>query len=65
MRNAAGRNLLVVCLEVEDDARRARMFAYLLRRGADPLQCDLDTGRDVITWAVRLGRTEQVSTLSV
>ena len=61
--NDLGESVLQTALYIEDPERRDRMFRYLVRRGADCLHVDKNTGRDVIQLATLFGRTRQVERL--
>ena len=59
-QNANGLTPLVIALRIPDDRRRARMFKWLLRMGADVSCIDTKVHRDLLTWAVYYNRTDEV-----
>ena len=59
VRNAAGQSPLVAALRIDDDAKRERLFAFLVKNGADCSAYDVSTGRDIFTWCCYLDRTQQ------
>ncbi|XP_064621842.1 uncharacterized protein LOC135484374 [Lineus longissimus] len=60
-KNQDGYGVLVAALHIEDAEHRESMFKYLLKRNADPMAMDDDTGRSVLAWACCLNRIEQVA----
>lgn len=61
LRNEARENVLMVSLKAEDEARREKMFSYLIKRGADPTYVHPSSGRDVLIWAVCRSCPRQVT----
>jgi ankyrin repeat protein len=50
-------------LRIDHQAKRRRMFRFLLRRGANPNDADLKTGRNALMWCCALRRADQVKLL--
>lgn len=62
-KNDYGYGVLVAALHIENDAKRSKMFRYLLANDADPLQKDPKHRRNALAWAAVLGREEQANLL--
>ena len=62
-KNSQGEPVLLQALRIDSAIKRRRMFTFLLHHGADGLDVDTNTGRDVLTWACVLARTDQVKHL--
>ena len=62
-KNDYGYSVLVAALHIENNAKRSKMFAFLLDQDADPLQKDPKHKRNALAWASLLGREEQVNLL--
>ena len=58
--NNYGYSVLIAALHLEDEAKREKMFRYLINRRADITTKDPKHGRSVLSWAALLGRNEQV-----
>jgi ankyrin repeat protein len=60
-KNQDGHGVLVTTLHIEDAEQRESMFRYLLKKDADCMVVDEQTGRSVLAWACCLNRVEQVA----
>ena len=60
VRNDDDQNLLMASLYINNDAKRAKMFEFIAKKGASLCHVDAATGRDVLAWAAYLGRADQV-----
>ncbi|CAD5116227.1 unnamed protein product [Dimorphilus gyrociliatus] len=54
---------LIAALHIDDNRKRAKMFSFLLRRGADCCFIDNRTGRSVLIWTSFLKKTQQLKQL--
>ncbi|XP_074647570.1 uncharacterized protein LOC141903362 [Tubulanus polymorphus] len=59
-RNEEGDGVLTVALFIDDDAKRSKLFQYLLRRGANSCFVNKENGMCVLSWACSLGRISEV-----
>ncbi|XP_045213918.2 uncharacterized protein LOC123564415 [Mercenaria mercenaria] len=62
-KNDYGYSVLIAALHIENDAKRSRMFRFLLENDADPLQKDPKHQRNALAWACVLSRDEQANIL--
>lgn len=54
------RGVLLTALRIEHPNKRKVMFRFLLKHGANYNEVDMDSGRDILTWASYLKRETQV-----
>ena len=56
-------SVLITALKIGDFNKRIRFFGFLISRGADCCAVDTLAGRDVLSWACVLQRTEEIKVL--